>query len=124
MSDLNIRDLTKELEQEISRFKEAGQLEERGVVTRVGDGVAWIYGLREAGFSEVIEIEGAGGQKVQAFILHLAEDEIGAVLLGDEASVQAGAKVKRTGQGLSVPVGPELVGRVVDPLGRPIDGAG
>jgi F-type H+-transporting ATPase subunit alpha len=124
MSDLNIRELTKELEQEISRLQETGRLEDRGVVTRVGDGVAWVYGLREAGFSEVIEIEGAGGQKIQAFILHLAEDEIGAVLLGEEASVQAGAKVKRTGQGLSVPVGPELVGRVVDPLGRPIDGLG
>ena len=123
MSELNIRELTKELEQEIARLQDRGELEEHGIVTRVGDGVAWVYGLRGAGFSEVIEID-AAGQTVRAFILHLAEDEIGAVLLSDEAAVQAGSQVKRTGQGLTVPVGPELVGRVVDPLGRPLDGAG
>lgn len=123
MSDLSIKELTKELEQEIARLQDSGQLEERGVVTRVGDGVAWVYGLRGAGFSEVIEIE-TSGRTVTAFVLHLAEDEIGAVLLGDEASVPAGASVKRTGHGLEVPVGPELIGRVVDPLGRPLDGGG
>ena len=124
MSDLTIRHLSKELEQEIARLQETGRLEESGIVTRVGDGVAWVYGLRGAGFSEVIEIAGAGGQTVEAFVLQLAEDEIGAVLLADEASVEAGAQVKRTGKGLTVPVGPELIGRVVDPLGRPLDGGG
>jgi F-type H+-transporting ATPase subunit alpha len=99
-------------------------LEEAGIVTRVGDGVAWIYGLRSAGYNEVIEIETKDGGKVSAFALNLLEDEIGAVILGNDADVVAGARVTLTGEVIKVPVGPELIGRVVDPLGRPLDGKG
>jgi F-type H+-transporting ATPase subunit alpha len=92
------------------------------VVTRVGDGIAWIYGLSAAGYNETLEIEGLDGQNVTAFAFNLAEDEIGAVILGNTTNVKAGATVRLTGRVLEVPVGPELVGRVVDPLGNPIDG--
>src|SRR5690348_2572671 len=70
----------------------------------------------------MLEIEGVGGQKITAFAFNLGEDEIGAVLLGDDTSVKAGAKVRLSGQVLEVPVGPEMVGRVVNPLGKPLDG--
>lgn len=124
MSDLAIQELSNELRDAIQSLRATKGLEEAGIVTRVGDGVAWIYGLRSAGYNEVVEIETRDGSKVTAFVLNLLEDEIGAVLLGDDASVVAGAKVTLTGEVLQVPVGPELVGRVVDPLGRPLDGKG
>ncbi len=124
MSDLAIQELSQELRDAIQGLRTTKGLEEAGVVTRVGDGVAWIYGLRSAGFNQVVEIETIEGDKVSAFVLNLLEDEIGAVLLGDDSRVVAGAKVTLTGELLQVPVGPELVGRVVDPLGRPLDGKG
>lgn len=124
MSDLAIQELSQELRDAIQGLRTTKGLEEAGIVTRVGDGVAWIYGLRNAGYNEVVEIETADGNQVTAFVLNLLEDEIGAVLLGDDSRVVAGAKVTLTGELLKVPVGPELVGRVVDPLGRPLDGKG
>ena len=78
-------------------------------------------GLRAAGYSEVLLIETDEGV-VEAFALNLNEDEIGAVLLGSDESVVAGSKVTLKGTVLDVPVGPELLGRVVDPLGNPLDG--
>jgi len=93
-----------------------------GIVTKVGDGVAWIYGLRNCKFNEMLDIEGADGKTVTAFALNLGEEEIGAVLMGNETGIKAGAKARLSGRVLEVPVGPELVGRVVDPLGRPLDG--
>ncbi|MBW4061813.1 F0F1 ATP synthase subunit alpha [Candidatus Saccharibacteria bacterium] len=123
MSDLRVQELTAELQAAIGGLSATGDFSQIGVVTRVGDGVAWIYGLRSAGFSEVVSIETAGGV-AEAFVLSLGEDELGAVLLGNESAVSAGAKVKLTGRLLSIPVGPELMGRVVDPLGRPLDGLG
>jgi len=124
MSDLAIQELSAELRDAIQSLRTSKGLEEAGIVTRVGDGVAWIYGLRSAGYNEVIEIETMTGGKVTAFALNLLEDEIGAVILGDDAEVVAGAKVTMTGHVLDVPVGPELVGRVVNPLGEPLDGKG
>lgn len=124
MSDINVKDLTSELEAAISGIAKNGDFESSGVVTRVGDGVVWVYGLANCGYSDVIEIEVEGSAPARAFALNLNEDEIGAVLLDSEIGVKAGAKVTLTGKTLEVPVGPELVGRVVDPLGRPIDGLG
>ena len=123
MAELHIKELSKELEQAVASLDVAGELGSTGVVTRVGDGVVWVYGLRDCGFNEVLQIETESGS-VQAFALNLMEDEIGAVLLGDDSQVSAGAKVTLGGAVLSVPVGPELLGRVVDPLGRPLDGKG
>jgi len=125
MSDLRVKELSQELQDAIAGLKKTEGLAETGVVTRIGDGVAWIYGLRKAGFSEVLEIETDGDHPAaRAFVLNLLEDELGAVLLDSETIVRAGAKVRMTGHPLEVPVGPELVGRVVDPLGRPLDGLG
>lgn len=123
MPELSVKELTNELKQAIEDLRVSGSLEETGIVTRVGDGVAWIYGLLNAGYSEILAIETDNGT-VEAFALNLNEDEIGAVLLGEDALVKAGDKVKLTGKTLEVPVGPELLGRVVDPLGRPLDGKG
>ena len=123
MSKLSITELSKDLRAAIESLETAGNLDEVGVVLRVGDGVAWIHGLRAAGYSEVVEIETENGV-VEAFALNLMEDEIGAVLLGEDSAVKAGQTVRLKGTVLSVPVGPELLGRVVDPLGRPLDGKG
>lgn len=126
MSELstNVKALASEVEQAIAGLKNTGDEKSSGVVTRVGDGVAWIYGLRDVGYAEMVQIESNSGPAVTAFALNLLEDEIGAVLLGEDELVSAGAKVRLSGQILSVPVGPELVGRVIDPLGKPLDGKG
>jgi F-type H+-transporting ATPase subunit alpha len=122
VAELSITDLSQDIRAAIAELKKRPDIEKVGVVTRVGDGIAWIYGLSAAGYNEMLEIEGIGGGKVTAFAFNLGEDEIGAVLLGEDTAVKAGAKVRLSGQVLEVPVGPELVGRVVDPLGRPLDG--
>lgn len=124
MADLNVKELSRELQVAIADIRVSGGLENSGVVTRVGDGVAWIYGLEACGFNQVVTIEAVDGSTVEAFALNLMEDEIGAVLLGEDSLVAAGAKVTLTGKVLDVPVGEALLGRVVDPLGRPLDGQG
>lgn len=123
MADIKVTELAADLRAAITNLETTEALESVGVVTRIGDGVAWIHGLSDAGFSEMLEIETKDGI-VEAFALNLMEDEIGAVLLGSDASVSAGNSVRLKGTALEVPVGPELLGRVVDPLGRPLDGAG
>lgn len=123
-TELDTSTLAAEVRQTIADFKSSGDANESGIVTRIGDGVAWIYGLRECGYNEMLEIETIDGGTVTAFALNLLEDEIGAVLLGNDQQVKAGAKVRLSGETLSVPIGPELVGRVVDPLGNPLDGKG
>ena len=124
MSDISVKDLSQDVRKAIEDLKNAPAVEKVGVVTRVGDGIVWIYGLSNCGFSEMLDIEGVDGQIVPAFALNLMEDEIGAVLLGEDVNVRAGAKVTLSGKILEVPVGPELIGRVVDPLGRPLDDRG
>src|ERR1700722_15075868 len=121
-SELSITELSDDIRAAIAQLKQRPEIESVGVVTRVGDGIAWVYGLSGAGYNEMLEIDGTGGQKVRAFALNLGEDEIGAVLLGEDAAVKAGATVRLSGKVLEVPVGPELIGRVVDPLGNPLDG--
>jgi ATP synthase F1, alpha subunit len=121
MSKIDVTELAKSLREKIAQLEATEGLEDAGVVIRVGDGVAWVHGLSKAGYSEVLEIETDGGA-VEAFALNLMEDEIGAVILGGEEKVKAGASVRRKGAVLDVPVGEELLGRVVDPLGRPLDG--
>ncbi|HEY4160611.1 MAG TPA: F0F1 ATP synthase subunit alpha [Candidatus Saccharimonadales bacterium] len=122
MADLSITELSADIRSAIEELKNRPEIESVGVVTRVGDGIAWIYGLSKAGYNEMLDIDGISGQKVTAFAFNLAEDEIGAVILGDTTEVKAGANVRLSGRVLTVPVGPELVGRVVDPLGRALDG--
>src|SRR5882757_1991000 len=122
MAELSITELSEDIRAAIAELKARPEIEDVGVVTRVGDGIAWIYGLSKAGYNEMLEIEGVDGAAVTAFAFNLGEDEIGAVLLGEDTEVKAGAKVRLSGKVLEVPVGPELVGRVVDPLGNVLDG--
>ncbi len=124
IKDISIAELSSDIRSAIAELKKRPEIEETGIVTRVGDGVVWIYGLTNCGYNEMIEIGAADGSAVTAFAFNLSEDEIGAVLLGSDTVIKAGAKAKLTGRILEVPVGPELVGRVVDPMGNPLDGKG
>jgi F-type H+/Na+-transporting ATPase subunit alpha len=100
-------------------------VEEVGSVLEVKDGIARIYGLGKAMAGEMLEVHSSEtGNNIVALALNLEEDNIGAVVLGDYLQLKEGDEVRRTGRVLEVPVGPELVGRVVDALGRPIDGKG
>jgi len=100
-------------------------VEEVGTVLEVKDGIARIYGLSKAMSGEMLEVTASEtGEKITALALNLEEDNIGAVILGNYLVLKEGDEVRRTQRVLEVPVGPEMIGRVVDPLGRPIDDAG
>src|SRR6267143_1495326 len=100
-------------------------VEDVGTVLEVKDGIARIYGLQKAMAGEMLEVTSSEtGEKITALALNLEEDNIGSVVLGDYLQLKEGDEVRRTGRVLEVPVGHELVGRVVDPLGRPLDDAG
>src|SRR5215475_6079514 len=100
-------------------------IQEVGTVLEVRDGIARIYGLEKAMAGEMLEITSSEtGNKVTALALNLEEDNIGAVVLGDYLQLKEGDEVRRTARVLEVPVGPALVGRVVDALGNPLDGLG
>ncbi|HEY0340542.1 MAG TPA: F0F1 ATP synthase subunit alpha, partial [Steroidobacteraceae bacterium] len=93
---------------------------EIGTITSVSTGIATVSGLRGAGFEELIQFPGG----LSGIAFNLDEDEIGVVLLGDYAHLHAGDEVTRTGRVMDVGVGDSLLGRVIDPLGRPLDGLG
>src|SRR6184192_673970 len=98
---------------------------EVGTVLEVKDGIACIYGLTSAMAGEMLEFTvSATGDKITGLALNLEEDNIGAVIFGDYLELREGDEVRRTARVLEVPVGPAMVGRVVDALGRPIDGLG
>src|SRR3954463_15165842 len=100
-------------------------VEEVGTVLEVKDGIARIYGLGKAMAGEMLEITSSEtGTKITALALNLEEDNIGAVVLGDYLQLKEGDECRRTSRVLEVPVGPQLIGRTVDPLGRPVDGLG
>src|SRR5215210_627237 len=100
-------------------------VEEVGSVLEVKDGIARIYGLQKAMAGEMLEVlSSETGNKITGLALNLEEDNIGAVVLGDYLQLKEGDEVRRTSRVLEVPVGPQLVGRTVDALGRPIDGLG
>jgi len=96
------------------------EMQEVGVVVEVGDGIARIYGLERAMASEIVEFPG----ELYGLVLNLEEESVGVALFGDSERVQEGDEVRRTGRVLETPVGERLLGRVVDPLGRPLDGGG
>ncbi len=109
----------------IDQYDEVLHAEEVGEVLEVKDGIARIYGLTSAMASEMLEITpSGGGDPVTALALNLEEDNIGAVILGDWTSLHEGNEVRRTGRVLEVPVGKGFLGRVVNPLGEPLDGKG
>src|SRR5204863_6894376 len=97
-------------------------VEEVGTILEVKDGIARIYGLQKALAGEMLEVTSSEtGEKITALALNLEEDNIGSVVLGDYLRLKESDEVRRTARVLEVPVGPEMVGRVVDALGRPID---
>jgi len=108
------------LREQLSNFRTEAELEEIGTVLQVGDGVARIYGLNKVQSGELVEFENG----VTALTLNLEEDNVGVVLFGDSEEIKEGDTVKRTGQIGSIMVGEEMLGRVVNMLGEPIDGKG
>ncbi len=108
------------LREQLSNAKTEAQLEETGSVLQVGDGVARIYGLTKAKAGELLEFQNG----TLGLVLNLEEDNVGSVLFGDSANIKEGDTVKRTRQIASIKVGDQMCGRVVDALGKPIDGKG
>jgi F-type H+-transporting ATPase subunit alpha len=115
---LRPEEITAILRERIKDFDVETDLAEVGTVLQVGDGIARVYGLESAVALEMLEFE----HGVTGVALNLEEDNVGAALLGEWEKVKEGEPVRRTGRVSSVPVGEELVGRIVDPLGNPIDG--
>ncbi|MGC9599521.1 MAG: F0F1 ATP synthase subunit alpha [Minisyncoccia bacterium] len=116
-------EIIEKLKREIEGYKEKLEWQEIGRVIEVGDGIVKILGLRNAVSQEILAIETTQGTRA-ALALNLEEESIGALVLDDFLTIEVGDTVKRTGQVLSIEVGEELIGRVVNPLGVPLDGRG
>ncbi|MCY0881257.1 MAG: F0F1 ATP synthase subunit alpha, partial [Firmicutes bacterium] len=108
------------LKEEIAHFGATVSSDETGIVIRVGDGIARIYGLSGCMESEMLEFSNG----VKGMALNLEEDNVGCVILGDDSQIKEGDQVRRTGKMVEVPAGMSLIGRVVNALGEPIDGKG
>ncbi|MBF8963441.1 F0F1 ATP synthase subunit alpha [Pontibacter sp. FD36] len=120
MAEVRPDEVSAILREQLSGFRSEAELEEVGTVLQVGDGVARIYGLSKAQSGELLEFENG----LQALVLNLEEDNVGAVMLGDYSEIKEGATVRRTNRIASVKVGDGIIGRVVNTLGQPIDGRG
>ena len=118
--EIKVDEISKIIRQQIEGYEKQTDLAEVGTVISVGDGIARIYGLDKAMYGELLELP----HEVMGLALNLEEDNIGAVLLGESQLIKEGDQVRRTGRIMSVPAGDALLGRVVDPLGRPLDGKG
>src|ERR687886_2448474 len=123
MASMQIRpdEITKILKERIEGIEEAAaDLAEVGTVLSIGDGIARVYGLENAMSLELLELP----HGVTGLALNLESDNVGAVLFGEWDKIEEGDTVKRTGRLLEIPVGEGLLGRIVDPLGKPLDGKG
>src|SRR5437016_806121 len=120
MAHIRADEIATILRQEIENYERAIDVSEVGSVISVGDGIARIHGLEKVMAGELIEFP----HGVSGIAMNLEEDQVGSVLLGDYAEIKEGDEVKRTKRIMSVPVGEALIGRVVDALGKPIDGKG
>ena len=114
-------EVTAVLRQELGGFDAEADMYEVGTVIQAGDGIATVYGLSNVQASELVEFPDSG---VQGMVLNLEEDSVGVVLFGEVDSVEEGDEARRTGQVISVPVNDNVLGRVIDPLGNPLDGQG
>jgi len=117
---VNIEEISELIKQKIEGFKLDFDKDETGIVISVGDGIAQIYGLENVMYNELIEFPG----KIYGIALNLEEDNVGSIILGEGYKVKEGDIVRRTKRIISVPVGEALLGRVVTPLGEPIDDKG
>ncbi len=113
-------EITEILKRQLAGYEKSIDVAEVGTVLSVGDGIARVYGLDKAMAGELLDF----GHDLYGLALNLEEDNVGVVLLGETREVKEGQEVRRTGRIIQVPVGPAMIGRVVDSLGRPIDGRG
>ena len=120
MTALKPEEITNVIRKELESFESDLQLEKVGTVLQVGDGIARVYGLNQAMMGELLEFPGG----VVGLVMNLEEDNVGAVLFDSDVHIKDGDVVKSTGKIAQIPVGKALLGRVVDPLGRPLDGKG
>ena len=119
---MNIKpeEITAILEKEIENLDWKVNVKEVGYVLQVGDGIARVYGLENVMAGEMVKFS----ESVFGMVFNLEENNVGCVILGDADTVKEGDVVERTNKVMSIPVGENMLGRVVDPLGNPIDGAG
>ncbi len=120
MVEVRPEEISAILRQELSNFRSQTDLEEVGSVLQVGDGIARIYGLTKVRAGELVEFDTG----TKAVVLNLEEDNVGVVLMGSSEGIREGSIARRTGQIASIDVGEGMLGRVIDPLGEPIDGKG
>src|SRR5437763_12591143 len=120
MAQIKADEITKLIREQIENYESKLAVDEVGTVISLGDGIARIYGLDKVMAGELIDF----GHGVSGIAMNLEEDQVGAVLMGEYTEIKEGDEVRRTGKIMAVPVGEALVGRVVDALGRPIDGKG
>ncbi|MBI3473662.1 MAG: F0F1 ATP synthase subunit alpha, partial [Candidatus Solibacter usitatus] len=120
MAHIRADEISRVLREEIENYEGAIDISETGSVISVGDGIARIHGLERVMSGELIEFP----HNVSGIAMNLEEDQVGAVLLGDPTEIKEGDEVKRTSRIMSVPVGEEMIGRVVNALVQPIDGKG
>lgn len=124
MTEITAQAIDEALRKQLDELNVNVQSREVGTVIQVGDGIARVDGLRDAMAGELLEFTGSEGKTVYGLAQNLEEDEVGAVLLGDVTAIKENDQVKTTGRIVEVPAGPALLGRVVNPLGLPIDGKG
>ncbi len=117
---IKAEEISKIIEEQIENYEQRVEMTETGTVLYVGDGIARVHGVQNAMSMELLEFPGA----LMGMVLNLEEDNVGVALLGDDTGVKEGDPVKRTGSIFSVPVGDAVMGRVLNPLGQPIDGLG
>jgi F-type H+-transporting ATPase subunit alpha len=120
MVEIRASEISEILKQQIANFEAEADIAEVGQVLSVGDGVARVYGLDNIQAGEMVEFPG----EIKGMALNLEADNVGVVIFGSDRDIQEGDVVKRTGRIVEVPAGKELLGRVVDPLGNPVDGKG
>ena len=119
--DIKAEEISRIIKEKIIGFGKGIDVREVGIVLSVGDGIARVYGLENCMAGELLEFPGGN---VMGMALNLEEDNVGCVILGDHTHIEEGDEVKRTGRIVEVPVGEELLGRVVNALGQPVDGKG
>src|SRR5512136_1202296 len=120
MAEVKPDEVSAILRKQLSGFEKEVDVYDVGTVLQVGDGIARVYGLSKVMASELVEFP----NDVFGMVLNLEEDNVGCVLFGESTLIQEGDKVKRTGRVASMPVGEQMLGRVINPLGQPIDGRG
>ena len=124
MTEITAQSIDEALKKQLEQLNVSVESREVGTVIQVGDGIARVDGLRDAMAGELLEFIGEGGKTVYGLAQNLEEDEVGAVLLGDVTAIKENDQVRTTGRIVEVPAGKAMLGRVVNPLGQPIDGKG